>query len=69
MGIYHDEVLKTKRRVLREALLAFGGHEQKAAEFLGLHRNSVMRQMKACGLDLEEIRRRSRIKYRKRKTA
>ncbi len=45
-----------KRQYLREVLLAHRGNQCKAAEEMGIHRNTLSRTMAELGLSLAEVR-------------
>lgn len=53
---YEDAVHEFKRQYLREVLVAHRGNQCKAAEELGMHRNTLSRTMAELGLDLAEVR-------------
>jgi DNA-binding NtrC family response regulator len=53
---YEDAVHDFKRQYLREVLVAHRGNQCKAAEELGIHRNTLSRTMADLGLDLAEVR-------------
>jgi DNA-binding NtrC family response regulator len=53
---YEDAVNEFKRQYLREVLVAHRGNQCKAAEELGIHRNTLSRTMAELGLDLAEVR-------------
>jgi Fis family transcriptional regulator len=53
---YDDAVREFKRQYLREVLTAHRGNQCKAAEELGMHRNTLSRAMAELGLDLAEVR-------------
>ncbi|MGA2278320.1 MAG: helix-turn-helix domain-containing protein [Terracidiphilus sp.] len=53
---YEDAVREFKRQYLREVLLAHRGNQCKAAEELGMHRNTLSRTMAELGLSLSEVR-------------
>jgi Fis family transcriptional regulator, factor for inversion stimulation protein len=53
---YEDAVREFKRQYLREVLIAHRGNQCKAAEELGMHRNTLSRTMAELGLDLSEVR-------------
>jgi Fis family transcriptional regulator len=56
-GIRYEEAVKEfKRQYLREVLVAHRGNQCKAAEELGMHRNTLSRAMAELGLDLAEVR-------------
>jgi len=51
---YEDAVRAFKKQYLREVLVAHRGNQCKAAEELGMHRNTLSRAMVDLGLDLAE---------------
>ena len=53
---YEEAVREFKRQYLREVLAANRGNQCKAAEELGMHRNTLSRAMAELELDLAEIR-------------
>ena len=53
---YEDAVREFKKQYLREVLEAHRGNQCKAAEELGMHRNTLSRAMSEVGLDLAEVR-------------
>ena len=53
---YEDAVREFKRQYLREVLAANKGNQCKAAEELGIHRNTLSRTMAELGISLAEIR-------------
>ena len=53
---YEEAVRDFKRQYLREVLVAHRGNQCKAAEELGMHRNTLSRAMAELGLDLAEVR-------------
>ena len=53
---YEDAVREFKRQYLREVLVAHKGNQCKAAEELGMHRNTLSRAMAELDLDLAEVR-------------
>ena len=53
---YEEAVREFKRQYLREVLLKHRGNQCKAAEELGMHRNTLSRAMAELGLDLSEVR-------------
>ncbi len=56
-GTRYDEAVRDfKKQYLREVLLAHRGNQCKAAEELGIHRNTLSRAMAELGLDLAEVR-------------
>lgn len=56
-GVSYDEAVRSfKRQYLREVLVAHKGNQCKAAEELGMHRNTLSRTMAELGLDLADIR-------------
>ena len=56
-GIGYEEAVKEfKKQYLREVLIAHRGNQCKAADELGMHRNTLSRTMADLGLSLNEIR-------------
>lgn len=56
-GVPYDEAVREfKKQYLREVLVAHRGNQCKAAEELGMHRNTLSRTMAELGLDLAEVR-------------
>jgi Fis family transcriptional regulator, factor for inversion stimulation protein len=53
---YEDAVREFKKQYLREVLIAHRGNQCKAAEELGMHRNTLSRAMAELGLELAEVR-------------
>ena len=53
---YEDAVREFKKQYLREVLVAHRGNQCKAAEELGMHRNTLSRTMAELGLSLAEVR-------------
>ncbi len=53
---YEDAVREFKRQYLREVLIAHRGNQCKAAEELGMHRNTLSRAMAELKLSLAEVR-------------
>jgi Fis family transcriptional regulator, factor for inversion stimulation protein len=53
---YEDAVREFKRQYLREVLVAHRGNQCKAADELGIHRNTLSRTMAELGLSLAEVR-------------
>ena len=53
---YDDAVREFKRQYLREVLVAHRGNQCKAADALGMHRNTLSRAMAELDLDLAEVR-------------
>ena len=53
---YEEAVREFKRQYLREVLIAHRGNQCKAAEELGMHRNTLSRAMAELELDLAEVR-------------
>jgi DNA-binding NtrC family response regulator len=53
---YEEAVREFKRQYLREVLVAHRGNQCKAAEELGMHRNTLSRAMAELGLDPAEVR-------------
>lgn len=56
-GVSYDAAVREfKRQYLREVLVAHRGNQCKAAEELGMHRNTLSRTMADLGLNLSEVR-------------
>jgi Fis family transcriptional regulator, factor for inversion stimulation protein len=56
-GIHYEEAVREfKKQYLREVLVAHRGNQCKAAEELGMHRNTLSRTMADLGLSLAEVR-------------
>ena len=53
---YEEAVREFKKQYLREVLTANRGNQCKAAEELGIHRNTLSRTMAELGLSLAEVR-------------
>ncbi len=53
---YEEAVREFKKQYLREVLIAHRGNQCKAAEELGMHRNTLSRAMSELGLNLAEVR-------------
>ena len=53
---YEDAVREFKKQYLREVLVAHRGNQCKAAEELGMHRNTLSRAMAELGLELADVR-------------
>jgi Fis family transcriptional regulator, factor for inversion stimulation protein len=53
---YEEAVREFKKQYLREVLVAHRGNQCKAAEEMGMHRNTLSRTMADLGLDLAEVR-------------
>ena len=53
---FDDAVREFKKAFLREVLVAHRGNQCKAAEELGIHRNTLSRAMAELGLSLSEVR-------------
>lgn len=53
---FNDAVHEFKRAFIREVLVAHRGNQCKAAEELGMHRNTLSRAMTELGLSLSEVR-------------
>ena len=52
---YEDAVREFKKQYLREVLVAHRGNQCKAAEELGIHRNTLSRAMTDLGLTQAEL--------------
>lgn len=56
-GVRYDEAVREfKKQYLREVLVANRGNQCKAADELGIHRNTLSRTMAELGLNLAEVR-------------
>lgn len=56
-GVGYEEVVREfKKQYLHEVLVAHRGNQCKAANELGMHRNTLSRTMADLGLDLAEVR-------------
>jgi DNA-binding NtrC family response regulator len=53
---YAEAVREFKRQYLREVLIAHRGNQCKAADELGMHRNTLSRTMAELDLNLAEVR-------------
>jgi len=53
---YEDAVRQFKRQYLLEVLRAHRGNQCKAAEELGMHRNTLSRTMAELDLEVSEVR-------------
>ncbi|MGD0938583.1 MAG: helix-turn-helix domain-containing protein [Terracidiphilus sp.] len=53
---YEEAVREFKRQYLRQVLLAHRGNQCKAAEEMGIHRNTLSRTMAELDLSLAEVR-------------
>ena len=53
---YEAAVREFKKQYLREVLVAHKGNQCKAAEEMGIHRNTLSRTMADLDLDLAEVR-------------
>ena len=53
---YEEAVRDFKRQYLREVLVAHRGNQCKAAEELGMHRNTLSRTMAELELEVSEVR-------------
>ena len=53
---YDDAVREFKKQYLREVLVSNRGNQCKAADELGIHRNTLSRTMAELGLSLAEVR-------------
>lgn len=53
---YEDAVREFKKQYLREVLVAHRGNQCKAAEEMGMHRNTLSRAMAELDLKLAEVR-------------
>lgn len=56
-GVHYDEAVRQfKRQYLLEVLRAHRGNQCKAADELGMHRNTLSRTMAELELELTEVR-------------
>ena len=56
-GVRYDEAVRDfKKQFLREVLVSNRGNQCKAADELGIHRNTLSRTMAELGLSLAEVR-------------
>lgn len=53
---YEEAVREFKRQYLREVLVKHRGNQCKAADELGMHRNTLSRAMSELGLELADVR-------------
>lgn len=53
---YEDAVREFKKQYVREVLLAHRGNQCKAANEMGMHRNTLSRTMAELDLSLAEVR-------------
>ena len=53
---YEEAVREFKKQYLREVLVAHRGNQCKAAEELGMHRNTLSRTLSELGLEVAEVR-------------
>ena len=53
---YEDAVREFKRTYLREVLIANRGNQCKAAEELGMHRNTLSRTIAELKIDVRQLR-------------
>ena len=53
---YEEAVREFKKQYLREVLIAHRGNQCKAADELGMHRNTLSRAMADLGLELADVR-------------
>ena len=57
IGVGYDEAVREfKKQYLREVLVSNRGNQCKAADELGIHRNTLSRTMAELGLSLAEVR-------------
>jgi DNA-binding protein Fis len=56
----HPVILREVERALLETVLTHtAGHRERAAQILGLHRNSLRLRLEAVGLDADKLRSRT----------
>ena len=56
-GLYARVIARIERPLLAQTLAATGGNQIKAAEILGLNRNTLRKKIRALGIDVRERRR------------
>jgi two-component system nitrogen regulation response regulator GlnG len=49
-GVYRHVIERVERPLLRQALLAAGGNQLRAARQLGINRNTLRKRLRALGL-------------------
>ena len=59
-GVLYDEALaEFEKRFIRKVLDTFRGNQSRAAEALGIHRNTLSRKLDLYRLDRNDFRRRA----------
>ena len=67
-GILYDEALaEFEKRFIRKILDAYRGNQSRAAEALGIHRNTLSRKLDLDRLDSRDVRRRAARVARRRR--
>lgn len=67
-GILYDEALaEFEKRFIRKVLDTYRGNQSRAAEVLGIHRNTLSRKLDLYRLDRNDFRRRSPREARRRR--
>lgn len=67
-GILYDEALaEFEKRFIRKVLGAYRGNQSRAAEALGIHRNTLSRKLDLYRLDSRDFRRRTARAARRRR--
>lgn len=67
-GILYDEALaEFEKRFIRKVLDTYRGNQSRAAEALGIHRNTLSRKLDLYRLDREDFRRRAPREARRRR--
>lgn len=67
-GILYDEALaEFEKRFIRKVLDTYRGNQSRAAEALGIHRNTLSRKLDLYRLDSRDFRRRAARTARRRR--
>ena len=67
-GVLYDEALaEFEKRFIRKVLDTFRGNQSRAAEALGIHRNTLSRKLDLYRLDRNDFRRRAPREARRRR--
>lgn len=67
-GILYDEALaEFEKRFIRKVLDTYRGNQSRAAEALGIHRNTLSRKLDLYRLDSRDFRRRAARRARRRR--
>jgi len=67
-GILYDEALaEFEKRFIRKVLDTYRGNQSRAAEALGIHRNTLSRKLDLYRLDCKDFRRRAPREARRRR--